>query len=255
MIGCSSKLTRREAKHQIDAMLKPHAVGAKKQIAPGGVPGFDIVEMHSDTTTLNLDDHKEYGDVIGVSLPNVPDSDGFLLDALSRVGYVTIEQNGPKVVMMEGAPWHYAKSRTVRLTPKIGTAKAILGGVQYSTGFTCYPDPPRFCALPPLAEADEEHYEITGITQDGIHARVSISIPWKLTQLGRELKSFAEQEEQAIDHASPGAYGDYPDLYSSEHFLYSHADAGSSPATILFQKFDDGWRIVDENGKSGEDFR
>jgi hypothetical protein len=259
MIGCSSKLMRREAKHQIDAMLKPRAVGTEKQIVPGGVPGFDIGEMHSDTTTFTLDDHKEYGNVIGLShMPRVPDSEGFLLNALSRLGYVTIEQDGPKVVMAEGSPWHYAQSRTVRLTPKVGTARITLGGVEYSTGFTCHPVPPNFCALPPLAEADEEQYEITGISQDDIHARVSLSIPWKLTQLGRELKPFAEQvEKEAVDDApmDNNAYNDYPALYDWEHFLNSHADAGSSPATVLFQKFDDGWRIVDENGKSEKDFR
>ena len=49
-------------------------------------------------------------------------------------------------------------------------------------------------------------------------------------------------------------YPRYEVLYPWEHTLNSHAESGNSPATILFQKFDDGWRIVDENGKSEKDF-
>jgi hypothetical protein len=62
-IGCSGKLSRREAKHQIDAMLKPHPVGLKKVMSPGGVPGFQIDNWNAESTALpffTLDVHKEY---------------------------------------------------------------------------------------------------------------------------------------------------------------------------------------------------
>ena len=49
-------------------------------------------------------------------------------------------------------------------------------------------------------------------------------------------------------------YYTYADAYSWEHFLDSRPDSGWGAAVIKFQKFDDGWRIVDSTGQSEKEF-
>jgi len=63
-LGCSSSLSRREAGHQIDAMMKPHPLGPKK-VMSHEVPGFRLAdeERESPTYWLHLDEHKEYGNL------------------------------------------------------------------------------------------------------------------------------------------------------------------------------------------------
>src|SRR6185437_17144043 len=85
--GCSSKLSRREAQHQIDAMLKPHPVGSKKVMSPGGVPGFGLPDADENPTageSFELADHKEYGQLtsLGSDATKTPDSEEFTLEAL-----------------------------------------------------------------------------------------------------------------------------------------------------------------------------
>ena len=66
-----------------------------------------------------------------------------------------------------------------------------------------------------------------------------------------DLKPFAQA---LVNGDYESGYYKYPALYGWEQFLNSHSESGNSPATILFKKFDDGWRIVDETGKSEKDF-
>jgi hypothetical protein len=256
-IGCSSDLSRRQAEHQIDAMLKPHPVGAKRSMSPGGVPGFELPSDYDSETlhsSFSLDVHEQYGELVSQK-PRSPSDAAYTLDALSKMGYITVQEEGPKSVVSSGTVLNYAHSRTVRLTQKVGTNPTNTGYSQdYPSGFSCYPIPALSqCSMPNLLEM-EKGYKITGIVQDAIHAKANILIPWKLTSFGLALKPYATAIEAIEDkRGSDSSYHLYPDLYGWEHFLNSHAASGSSPATILFQKFDDGWRIVDENGKSEKD--
>jgi hypothetical protein len=108
--------------------------------------------------------------------------------------------------------------------------------------------------MPPLIEVGQD-YKITGIVQDEVHAKVNILIPWKVTKFGLELRPYAiDVQRREVKLGIKSDYVIYPTLYSWEHLLNSHGDSGMSPATILFQKFDDGWRIVNVDGKSEKDY-
>lgn len=248
-VGCSSKLSRRKAAHQIDAMLKPDPTRPNKGIVPANaVPGLTLPEDDQLTSPSFSIGH------IGVTSST---SDHDLLNALDELGYISMRDTGPGDVSSKGFPAiHYDSTRDVSVTAHAGSITKTEYSEDYSTGFSCYPEPqPTQCNLPPLIDADEGHYEITGIVQDEVHAQVHILIPWKLTTFGLELKPFAaEIEKDALNHEGFSDYYVYPALYSWERFLNSHGVSGKSPATIQFQKFDDGWRVVDENGKSEKDF-
>jgi len=215
-VGCT-KLSRREAKHQIDEALKVTPRGSKKIPMRGYLPGFKIDEdgVYSINNFRLGTDKTFANDVIWAPLDN----------ALEKTGYITIN------VLKRPGTNRYGLGegeQIVALTEKGRNA-----------GFECYGDSRLQCNLPPLIEAQENAYEITGISQDEVRAKVNILIPWKLTPLAIELKPYA---------STHGTYEEY-----WEKALLYHAESGKSPTTILFQKFDDGWRIVDENGKSEKD--
>ncbi len=255
-LGCSGKLSRREAKHQIDAMMKPHPVGPQKVMVPGAAPGFGLADADNEglPSSFQLDSHKEYGNLVSEQAQKPPSDEDYLLDALSKMGYVTVQEEGPKDIVFAGTALHYSHSRTVRLTQKVGNVAKTGYSEDYSSGFSCYPSPDfAQCNLPPLLETGKD-YTITGIVQDETHAKVNILIPWKLTKFGLELQPYAASVRANEDKLKESDYYLYSVLYPWEHFLNSHASSGGSPATVLFQKFDDGWRIVDENGKSEKDW-
>jgi hypothetical protein len=167
--------------------------------------------------------------------------DGLSLEnALAKLGYITTQDSGPGDIPIFSVMNHFDSTRIVTLTGKVGkVVTKTEHDESYESGFDCHPDPyPPHCTLPFIEMGND--YEITGITQDEIHAKVNILIPWKLTQIALDLKPYARPEE-----FKPGLV-----LGSWEGFLDSHPALGSSEAIILFQKFDDGWRIVDENGNS-----
>ena len=158
-------------------------------------------------------------------------------------------------MLVGGYPLRYARSRTVSATTKMGGFTDTGHSKSSSIGFHCYP-PPNFeqCNLPPLLDVDEKHFTITGVVQDGPRAKVNILIPWKLTQFAKELQPYAQKVKEDSEKLGMEApYNLYPTLYGWAHFLNSHGASGASSATILFQKFDDGWRIVNEQGKSERD--
>ena len=168
---------------------------------------------------------------------------------------MSLSRKEAKSIMYQGSTLSYPHSRTVRLTSNAGAATNSGSSLDYASGFSCYP-PPTFkqCNLPAIIEQGKD-YKITGIVQDESHARVNLLISWNLTKFGLELKPYAAAvaaREQNLGDKS--AYIQFTSLYGWEHLLNSHAESGYSPAAVLFQKFDDGWRIVDENGKSEKDF-
>jgi len=257
--GCSSKLSRREAMRQIDDMRQPHPFGSNKIMLPGKVPGFELPKEDTvASSTFELAEHKEYSELAtnhdSVSAKS-PSNNEYIIETLNKLGYITVQEEGPKTVYFYGTALKYAHSRTIRLTGKMGSSKDTGYSRDFASGFNCYPPPDYHqCNMPPLIVMGQD-YKVTGIVQDETHAKVNILIPWKLTTLGSELKPYAldiRKREDSLGFNSD--YYNYSELYSWEHLLNNHDDSGMSPAVILFQKFDDGWRIVDANGKSEKDF-
>ena len=206
---------------------------------------------------FTLDEHREYGELDLQEAESFPKNEDFLLAALDHLGYVHVQEEGPKTVNTNGFPLHYKRSRTVVAAEKMGgiTAQDEHWKV-YSAGFNCFP-PPKYalCLLPRLVEIDKKGYTITGIVQDPTHAKVNILIPWKLTPIAKELKPYAKELSDKADRQGNNTpYDRYQTIYPWEHLLNSHEMSGAFPAEILFQKFDDGWRIVDEQGQSEKDF-
>jgi hypothetical protein len=140
----------------------------------------------------------------------------------------------------------------VSFTDKAGTRKAYdFGILSYSTGFSCYPAPDfHQCDLPFFLDSDVDwtQYRITGIVQDQTQAKVNILIPWKMSKFAMELRPYA------VEFAKNPAYDKVECFCAWAHYLNSHPLSGESAATIRFQKFDDGWRIVDENGNSLKEY-
>jgi hypothetical protein len=225
--GCSSKLTRSEVTHKINAKLKQlsprSGLFVTKLMIPGyGLPDGDLADVYFTMGRQATDS--------GLSLES----------ALAKLGYVTIQDGGPGEIPIFSIKHHFDSTRIVTLTGRVGkVVKKDEHYESYESGFECHPDPyPPQCTLP-LVEMGND-FEITGITQDEIHAKVDILIPWKLTPLALALKPLAKADE-----SKPNVLGD-----PWQRVLNSRSESGSSEATIFFQKFDDGWRITDVNGNS-----
>ncbi len=248
--GCSSKLSRRQAEKQINEMLKPHEVGPKKLKVAGGVPGFSLPSDESPGLMMGIFHFEQHK---GFDNSSSDMSERNLAYALASLGYVQAKDDGPTTEIFNGTKLSYPHSLTVVPGPKLGPVTSTDYSRHFASGFQCYPAP-RFdqCQPPPFIEVGKDDFKITGIVQDETHAKVNVLIPWKLTPLAVALKPFAADVEKHADTDSD--YYRYAALFAWEHFLNAHAATGSSPAVILFQKFDDGWRIVDENGKSEKDF-
>ena len=234
-VGCSGKLTRNGARRKIDNMMKAQPTDENRLLKSiGEAPDYGLPAKDFSYNSFDLGRQ-------GVD-PDSPDS---LENALAQLGYIAIQDSGPGDLTRASVTRHFDATRIVRLTPRMGNVVNKTDHDEtYQTGFTCYPEPtPKICDLPDLLEKDRD-YQITGIAEEGTHAKVNIVIFWKLSPLALELKRFVEPHK---DQAGP--------LLSEswDTFLSSHSSSGSTRATILFQKFDDGWRIVDEHGRSEKD--
>jgi hypothetical protein len=230
-LGCSSKLTRRESKHMIDEQSKVRPFGPNNAMVHGHVPGFVLAESDTYYTV----DEVQLGRY-GVSTGSWGPGQTVLANALAKTGYVTAIDGGPINETIGQFTFNAKTSRTVALTQKGASA----------FGYVSVPAPTMQgqAHLPELSALDDG-YEVTGIVQDGVRAKVNILIPWHLTRIALDIQPYARK-------------GDYSsgrdDRWLWEKFLDNRPASGTSAATILFQKFDDGWRIVDEDGKSEKDF-
>jgi hypothetical protein len=192
--GCSSKLSRGHAQRDIDAMLKMGPTGPKGSF-PENIPGFNLASNDTEPVSsyIHVGDHVGYFD-------SKPVGEDYLREALVKMGYLTVTEGGGPVSekIILGGKIDHPHSRSVHFTDKAGTS-IIDKTKQYSSGFDCYP-PPEYgqCNIPSLIDVDWQHYAITGIVQDEIHAKVNILIPVRLTPFALELKPFAKslQDEQ-----------------------------------------------------------
>jgi hypothetical protein len=73
--------------------------------------------------------------------------------------------------------------------------------------------------------------EVTGIQQEGVHAKADIAIKWKLTRLGLALKTIPE--------------GDDAEMGLGREFSLMPKGKGefSQNDVAKFEKYDDGWRL------------
>jgi hypothetical protein len=254
--GCSNNLSRRHATKAIEAKIQPHYIPMLKRTATERIPGFELPSEDQESGPIfHLQNHESYGPLIFDKKDESPDEEDYLVNALSQLGYVTVQENGPTSKIVFGSKLEYSHSRSVALTSKVGALKDTGYSRNYSAGFSCYPSPDfKQCNSPDLIEQSKS-FIITGITQDQVRAEVHVLIDWKLTPFAQELKPYATEAIKNENKFGDDSKVDrYPALYSWIHFLNDHAATGSSPATILFQKFDDGWRIVDSNGNSTKDY-
>lgn len=239
--GCSSKLTRKEVQQEVDKIkriqLQEKVAQFHLQTAPPelvreepNIPGFKIADEDFPPRDLYF----PIGEQTRSDLNH-------LVEPLLRLGYLSVKES-------ESGNSH---SKIVSFSDKAGRHETYSFGNSYSSGFLCYPAPDfHQCDLPFLLdrETDWTRYKITGIVQDQTHAKVDILIPWKLSAFAIELRPYAAELKGRPD------YDTYPNFYGWAHYLNEHGTSGESAATILFQKFDDGWRIVDKDGNSLKEY-
>ena len=81
-----------------------------------------------------------------------------------------------------------------------------------------------------LPVATFDGIEVTGIQQEGVHAKAEIAIKWKLTPLGLAIKNLPAE---------------YQDVGVGNEFLHAPNGKGefSQDDAASFEKYDDGWRL------------
>lgn len=227
--GCSQHLNRLEARHLIDAALKPRSAGPAHLLTTGYLPGFRV----EDDGVYSVDNFQ-----LG-TIPAVPDSDPTapLYQALSQHGYLSITPANPAGV---DGPSYF----DVEMGARAGAWHTEGGARVYEAGFRCFETVAgqTECQMPPLLVPNLRHYRIERISQDGDRARVTVRIPWKLTPLALDLKAY-------VDAHRCHAYEPY-----WMDAVRNHNAAGDTPATLWFQRFPSGWEIVDENGMTEKQF-
>jgi len=181
----------------------------------------------------------------------------YTYEALAQLGYITVQPSGPLTVKYDQSPssTHFDKSRVVNFTPRaeVGTDSTKMTS---DNVFYCYAKNTNGsqCNLPAFTVEHPAQFKITGIVQDdATHAKVRVLIPWELTPFAKELKPIAARvDKQRLSVLGTDYYKDFiTDSWPAT--LSRSADSGAYPATVLFQRYDDGWRIVDSNGQSVKD--
>ena len=112
---------------------------------------------------IKLGDHMTYGN-LSFEKDERPSSDGYLIQALGKLGYATVQEEGPHSIWYNGDKLDYAHSRTVHLAGRARYVKDSSYDKDYSSGFHCFP-PPDFdlCNLPAFLKEDESKFTVTGI--------------------------------------------------------------------------------------------
>ena len=177
--------------------------------------------------------------------------EGDLRNALVEVGYLSRTVGGAVTEIWDvdkNHPIHWSQSQFFTMTEK---------GKPFITGCKDV-DSPTFsnqlkqqrCDFPKMSDQITRTFEVTGVSQlDDAHTDVHVlsTLKWHLTPFAQSLRSIARKLDD------PGRSG----WISGEWYCtldYSPADGQRSfPSIIHFQRFDDGWRIVDKEGKSLKD--
>jgi hypothetical protein len=107
----------------------------------------------------------------------------------------------------------------------------------------------------PLAKYD--HLDITGILEEGAHAKVDIAITFAITQAGMDARKVAEQYVFEVDKRKYGEKLAHDFLSNSLTSLLGDDVAYAPPSarayvkrgSVTFNKYDDGWKIDESSAK------
>jgi hypothetical protein len=211
--ACNNHLSRSNAKAQIEA-------GLKHMLPPG--------TEHSTAATFNI------GSAVSGICHNLKDYDPVGTNgeypALAAAGFIITKPIKKDV-------W------SVELTDK---GKKSIDGEPYGhrTGIDC----DQWQVTMPLSRFD--HIEVTGIVEDGVHAKVDVDSTFTILQAGFDLKPIAEKyireaQSKTIrpkflgDSTSSELHsfiGDIADTEPSANFFVKHG-------SVSFTKYDDGWKL------------
>lgn len=204
--GCSGHLSRSNAKNKIEDEIKLE----QKNVHDPRVSSNELL-------TIGRIDAHCFDQNTGISSIYDP-VEGTDYKALAQAGFITVKSLGT------------AHSWEVSLTD---TGKGATVGDPYAHKQQEVCD--YWQVNLPLAKWDA--FTITGIQEDGVHARADIVVIWKLTPLGLALKKEATKLNLSRNDAGIllGGYtlADIPD--TATYYFQSKS--------VLFDKYDDGWRI------------
>ena len=204
LVGCSG-LTRPKAQHELDEQFKAEKISKTSMDEPpklllnyGLRSPYCYMEPSSARWVLN-----------GSSKTHGPDDKQRIL---VRSGYLTVSKIGPVTY-------------TLMLTQK---GHAAVSGEPY--GHTVKPNCDSWQVDMPFAEWD--NVTVTGVVQEGIHARVEAKLCEKLTPFGAELRrTLPEHDKEMI----ASTFFERANFYSSD-------GRRCETREIPFDKYDDGWR-------------
>jgi len=138
--------------------------------------------------------------------------------ALAQAGYITIK---PEKRHVWNVSLTQAGQQAIKDAPYAHTQKADCDSWQVSLPLSTFQD-----------------LIVSGVLEDGVHAKADISVKWKVTPLGLALRKEAVQLKLS-DLGTQVLVGD--DLAR----LPVNATEYRTYRTILFDKYDDGWKIHD----------
>lgn len=199
--GCSNHLSRSNAKSQIEREMSAEKADRSRFIKLANIGRIEEHCYDQESGTSDFD-------------PVEVDNDA---KALAQTGFITVKSMG-------------THSWDVSLT---NAGKAAMLGSPYAhkqKGVCDY-----WQVSFALARLDT--FSITGIQEDGPHAKADVTVVWKLTPMGLALRKEAAalnlSQTEAGELLSGYALADIPPNATEYH----------ENQTFLFEKYDDGWRV------------
>ena len=223
MTACDGgHLTRATAKAQLDPLFK------KATSINSGGPHPLLFQIGTISGACNESVSKDY-DVV---------ESGAEYPVLSSTGYITIQQ-------IKKHAWRVELSERGR--------KSIAGEPygHKQNGDDC----DQWQVSMPLAKYD--HMDITGILEEGVHAKVDLAIVFAITQAGMDARRVADKYVFELDKKKYGESLAQSFLSDNVKSLLGDDVAFAPPsartyvnrASVTFNKYDDGWKIDEHSAK------
>jgi hypothetical protein len=107
----------------------------------------------------------------------------------------------------------------------------------------------------PLSRLD--HLDVTGVLEEGVHAKVDVSFTFAITQVGMDARKVAEKYVLEADTKKFGEKLAHDFLPNSLTSLLGGDVALSPPSektyikrgSVMFDKYDDGWKLDEQSAK------
>jgi len=107
----------------------------------------------------------------------------------------------------------------------------------------------------PLSKFD--HLDVTGILEDGVHAKVDVSFSFAITSVGMDARRVAEKYVFENDKRKYGDKLAHDFLSNSMTSLLGDELAYLPPSaktyvkrlSVIFDKYDDGWKVEEHSPK------